>query len=126
MIIQRVACRKVIIISIIDDASFVKSDVNLYTAHALNHSHIDGVIDNFQSMPPATWIAKPSNLCFLIYLDSPWNGYANITSILLEQLTKNGPKWWQNMPILGVDKLNKASNHLPTYFLYRLIQSDDN
>ena len=38
----------------IDDASFVKPNVNLYTAHALNYSHIDDKIDNFQSMPPAT------------------------------------------------------------------------
>jgi hypothetical protein len=38
----------------IDDASFVKPDVNLYTAHALNYSHINDEIDNFQSMPPAT------------------------------------------------------------------------
>jgi hypothetical protein len=38
----------------IDDASFVKPEVNLYTAHALSCSYIDDEIDNFQGMPPST------------------------------------------------------------------------
>ena len=38
----------------IDDASFVKPEINLYTAHALNFSYIDDEIDNFQGMPPST------------------------------------------------------------------------
>ena len=45
---------KYIKVGSIDDASFVKPDVNLYTAHALNYSHIDDKIDSFRSMPPAT------------------------------------------------------------------------
>ncbi|HIF61002.1 MAG TPA: GFA family protein [Rhodospirillales bacterium] len=38
----------------IDDARFVKPQVNLYTAHALSCSYIDDKIDNFQGMPPST------------------------------------------------------------------------
>jgi hypothetical protein len=38
----------------IDDARFVKPQVNLYTAHALSCSYIDDEIDNFQGMPPST------------------------------------------------------------------------
>ena len=38
----------------IDDAHFVKPQVNLYTAHALSCSYIDDKIDNFQGMPPST------------------------------------------------------------------------
>jgi hypothetical protein len=38
----------------IDDASFVKPDVNLYTVHALSYSHTSKEIDNFQRMPPST------------------------------------------------------------------------
>ena len=37
----------------IDDASFVKPSVNLYTAHALNCTHLDKNIDNFEGMPPS-------------------------------------------------------------------------
>ena len=37
----------------IDDASFVKPEVNLYTDHALICSHIDDEIDNFPGMPPS-------------------------------------------------------------------------
>jgi hypothetical protein len=38
----------------IDDASFVKPDVNLYTSHALSCTLIDENVDNFEAMPPAT------------------------------------------------------------------------
>ena len=38
----------------IDDPSFVKPDVNLYTAHALSCTHINDELDNFQGMPPST------------------------------------------------------------------------
>ena len=37
----------------IDDASFVKTVVNLYTAHASSCSHIDDELDNFHGMPPS-------------------------------------------------------------------------
>ncbi|MEE2998486.1 MAG: GFA family protein [Pseudomonadota bacterium] len=37
----------------IDDANFVKPEVNLYTAHALNCTYIDNDIDNFEGMPPS-------------------------------------------------------------------------
>jgi len=37
----------------IDDGSFVKPDVNLYTARALNCTFIDQNIENFPEMPPS-------------------------------------------------------------------------
>ncbi len=36
----------------IDDASFVKPDVNLFTAHALSCTLIDDDVENFEAMPP--------------------------------------------------------------------------
>jgi hypothetical protein len=36
----------------IDDASFVKPDVNLYTSHKLGCTLIDENIDTFETMPP--------------------------------------------------------------------------
>jgi hypothetical protein len=34
----------------INDAHFVKPDVNLYTSHALNCTHIDDDVDNYEEM----------------------------------------------------------------------------
>jgi len=38
----------------IDDPSFVRPEVNLYTDHALECSYIDGTLDNFRGMPSST------------------------------------------------------------------------